>query len=250
MSTSTKVFRRECLLLARTTEATPTSSAFQLAGNGSAPRGLGSPTTAGFAALLSQAHGSREGQGRPPQAWTLAQGLLAPAAPQDGGARDPPSATPATALCRLPEQRRAQKSHHARLSRDGWPYYSACLLAPHVLQIPESLQFSKQLPWWCYSFFFFKSAFLNNRSWVSTRHQAVHVTATLVKRFYGAKPRRAGAARVRTYHGQLPPDVAHGDASREEDTRQPGANIEKVWGRVPAETTEETVPSIHDQQHF
>lgn len=159
MSTSTKVFRRECLLLARTTEATPTSSAFQLAGNGSAPRGLGSPTTAGFAALLSQAHGSREGQGRPPQAWTLAQGLLAPAAPQDGGARDPPSATPATALCRLPEQRRAQKSHHARLSRDGWPYYSACLLAPHVLQIPESLQFSKQLPWWCSSFFFLSLLF-------------------------------------------------------------------------------------------
>lgn len=78
------------LLLTRTTEATPTSSAFRLAGNGSAPRKPGSPTTAGFPALLSQAHGSQEGQGRPPQARTLAQGLLAPAAPQDGGAREPP----------------------------------------------------------------------------------------------------------------------------------------------------------------
>lgn len=37
-----------------------------------------------------------------------------------------------------------------------------------------------------------------------------------------------------TYHGQLPPYVAHGNASGEEYAGQPGADVQEVRGRVPA----------------
>ena len=37
-----------------------------------------------------------------------------------------------------------------------------------------------------------------------------------------------------THHGQLSSYVPHRHASREEDAGQPGADVEEVWGRVPA----------------
>ena len=45
------------------------------------------------------------------------------------------------------------------------------------------------------------------------------------------------------HQSQLSPDVAHGDDPREEDTGQPGANVQEVRGRVPTHRTTVNLPA-------
>jgi len=48
-----------------------------------------------------------------------------------------------------------------------------------------------------------------------------------------------------TYQSQLPANIAHRDPTREEYTRKPWPNIQKIWSSVP----EKTFTYVYGTQH-